>query len=204
MQLAFRRVIWIRHFQNFCRHFKIRQHGFQHCNVASQTQGDQIWQKFAHLRIVYLCTLISFAIIEASQILGYFSTLKFMYLFWKKMIWPLFVRFSPKLIWSLCTKVTDSINENAWQDQVEDVEHGPAPELDEEGDVRKGVRAAAVVHVALLRAERLQLELPVFLLRNPYRLRCPCSVESFNFCSKIFKFFVRKFSIFVRKFSIFL
>jgi hypothetical protein len=120
------------------------------------------------------------------------------------MIWPLFVRFSPKLIWSLCTKVTDSINENAWQDQVEDVEHGPAPELDEEGDVRKGVRAAAVVHVALLRAERLQLELPVFLLRNPYRLRCPCSVENFNFCSKIFKFFVRKFSIFVRKFSIFL
>ncbi len=60
--------------------------------------------------------------------------------------------------------LTDAVNEDAGQDEVEDVEHGPAPQLDGVGDVDVGLWAARVEDDVALGPERLQLELAVRLV----------------------------------------
>ena len=73
--------------------------------------------------------------------------------------WRLAIQWSfiPLRLWiaRACKNFTYSVDENAGQDEVEDVEHRPASELDEKGDVGEGVRAAAVVDVTFLGPERL-------------------------------------------------
>ena len=59
--------------------------------------------------------------------------------------------------------LTNSINENTGEDEVEDVEHGPPPHPDGVGDVRVGLLAAAVVDQVVLGGEGLEVELSVQL-----------------------------------------
>ena len=60
--------------------------------------------------------------------------------------------------------LTYPVDEYAWEDQVEDVEHGPPPDADVVGDVDVGLRAARVVDDVPLRPEALQLKFAVRLV----------------------------------------
>ena len=60
--------------------------------------------------------------------------------------------------------LTNAVDEDARQDEVEDVEHWPPPDPDVVGDVNEGPRAAGVVDLVPLGLEGLQLELAIGLV----------------------------------------
>ena len=62
------------------------------------------------------------------------------------------------------SELTNAVDEDAGQDEVEDVEQGSPADADDVGDVRVGLRAARVVLHVLLGVEADQVELAVGLV----------------------------------------